>query len=337
MFIRADMNDTIATGHIMRCLSIADECKALGEEVLFITADQEAENLLSERGYRNIILNTRWNDMESELPALTALLRETPGSQILIDSYQVTPRYLEELSGIADTTYLDDLNSFFYPVHNLICYECYWEQFRYSERYTGTNLILGPAYTPVRKEFSNCPPKTIRRDVESILIISGGTDPQDVLRKILTEVKKLGFREINVVCGRYYKYYDQLAEEVKAWENVSVRKHVSDIKHYYDQADLVISAGGTSLYELCACGTPTVSYSIADNQLGNVRQFEKEGLIAYLGDARYSPVEKQIPSVLEKYTFEERSRRSAKMQRYVDGRGARRLAEILLHKARTPA
>ena len=52
------------------------------------------------------------------------------------------------------------------------------------------------------------------------------------------------------------------------------------------EADLAISAGGTTLYELCAVGTPTICYSMADNQLDNVRQFEKDGLMYYAGDAR---------------------------------------------------
>ncbi|MCD8379719.1 MAG: UDP-2,4-diacetamido-2,4,6-trideoxy-beta-L-altropyranose hydrolase [Lachnospiraceae bacterium] len=332
MFIRADMNDTIATGHVMRCLAIADAVRALGEEVIFITADHEAKNLLSERGYQNIILNTSWRNMESELPALTAVLRDAPASKILIDSYQVTPHYLEELSRISDTAYLDDLNAFLYPVHHLICYACYWEKFRYKERYQNTKLYLGPQYTPLREEFAHCEPKKIKREIENVLIISGGTDPQDVLRKILMKVKALELKEINVVCGRYYKYYDQLMQQAKVWENVFIRKQVSDIKHYYDEADLVISAGGTSLYELCACGTPTISYSIADNQLGNVSRLDQEGLIAYLGDARCDCIENKLPQLIACYTFEERSRRSDKMQKYIAGRGAYRLAHSFLNE-----
>ncbi|MCD7752544.1 MAG: UDP-2,4-diacetamido-2,4,6-trideoxy-beta-L-altropyranose hydrolase [Lachnospiraceae bacterium] len=332
MFIRADMNDTIATGHMMRCLSIADECKALGEEVLFVTADHEADQLLNERGYQNIVLHTPWRDMESELPALTAILKDAPGSKILIDSYQVTPHYLKELTGISDTAYLDDLNSFDYPVNRLICYACYWEQFHYKERYKDTKLYLGPAYTPLRKEFSHCEPKKISAEIENVLIISGGSDPQDVLRKILMEVKALDVTRITVICGRYYHHYEQLFKEAEQWGNVSVIKQVPDIWHYYDQADLVISAGGTSLYELCACGTPSISYSFADNQLGNVTQFDKEGLIAYLGDARYDRFEDKISQLIDSYTFQERNRRSAHMQKYIDGRGAYRLAQSFLNE-----
>ncbi|MCD7737657.1 MAG: UDP-2,4-diacetamido-2,4,6-trideoxy-beta-L-altropyranose hydrolase [Lachnospiraceae bacterium] len=329
MFIRADMNDTIATGHMMRCLSIADEIRALGEEVIFITADHEADNLLSERGYQNRILNTLWSDMESELPQITAILREKPGSRILIDSYRVTPRYLAELTKAADTSYIDDINSFVYPVRNLICYACYWKDFRYQERYKNTKLYLGVEYTPLRKEFSHCGPKKISQEMENILIISGGTDNQNILRKLLMEVRKAGFRRINVVCGRYYHYFDQLTAEAREWENVFISRHTSDMKSYFDEADLVISAGGTTLYELCACGTPAISYSIADNQLGNVRQFDEEGLIVYVGDARYDGIENKISLLIGRYTCEERSRRSCEMQRYIDGRGASRLARVL--------
>lgn len=118
--------------------------------------------------------------------------------------------------------------------------------------------------------------------------------------------------------------------EFSKYENVHIRKKVIDMKSYFDTADLVISAGGTTLYELCACGVPAISYSIADNQLDNVREFDEQKIIAYLGDARFDCIENKVSEVIEEYTFEERKIRSKRMQNYIDGKGAHRIAEILI-------
>jgi spore coat polysaccharide biosynthesis predicted glycosyltransferase SpsG len=98
-----------------------------------------------------------------------------------------------------------------------------------------------------------------------------------------------------------------------------------------DNADFLVSAGGTTLYELCAVGTPAVSYSIADNQLDNVKMFHENGIIDYAGDVRYDDVVKNILKYLELYCDNEvlRRDRSKKMQKLIDGKGAGRIAEFL--------
>ena len=50
--------------------------------------------------------------------------------------------------------------------------------------------------------------------------------------------------------------------------------------------DVAISAAGSTLYELCACGVPTITYVIADNQIDGAREFERKGLMIKSGDLR---------------------------------------------------
>ena len=52
------------------------------------------------------------------------------------------------------------------------------------------------------------------------------------------------------------------------------------------QSTIAVSAGGSTLYELCACCVPTVTLSYADNQLGNVKGFDSRGLMDYAGNVR---------------------------------------------------
>ena len=98
------------------------------------------------------------------------------------------------------------------------------------------------------------------------------------------------------------------------------------------EADLAVSAGGTTLYELCAVGTPAISYAIADNQLENVKKFEEDRLIAYAGDIRKDHVIDHIIDYLKIYdlNWQIRQERSLKVQKLVDGKGALRIANALM-------
>lgn len=332
IYIRTDMNNVIATGHVMRCLAIADAARSCGEETTFILADEQAVQLLEERGYSSIILHTVWNDMESELPALVQVIRENNISRLLVDSYQVTNYYLKSLCKLVKLIYLDDLNAFHYPVHALICYANYWKKFRYEEQYSDTELYLGTKYVPLRQAFSNCPRKKISMQIEKILIMSGGTDPYGVMDKLLVRLNRRQYKRIDVICGRYNGAYNSLCAKYAEESNIQIHRSVTDIDRYMKEADLAVSAGGTTLYELCACGTPAISYSFADNQLDNVRQFEEDNLIDYAGDARYENIAQNLVELVEKYQndYELRRDRSERMEKMIDGKGALRLAQILI-------
>ncbi len=332
LYIRADMNDVIATGHMMRCLSIADAAAKLGESTTFILADGQAVEFIRERGYETVVLHSKWDDMDAELDTLQKIIEELGITAILIDSYMVTRKYLYTLSKLVKTIYLDDLNAFCYPVHALICYAVYWKKFCYHQNYGQAELLLGLSYVPLRETFCNCDKKVIKKETENLLILSGGTDYFHILEGILQRIEKKKYRSIDVICGNYYEEYEAFCTRFRSYEQIHFYKAVKNIEDYMKQADMAVSAGGTTLYELCACGTPTVSYSFADNQMDNVREFQKEGIIDYAGDIRDTDIFENINRILNRYFHEPalREERSKRMKKLVDGRGALRIAESFI-------
>ena len=104
-----------------------------------------------------------------------------------------------------------------------------------------------------------------------------------------------------------------------------------------EKADLAISAGGTTLYELSAKGTPAISYAFADNQLRNAEQFAADGLIPYAGDVRVDDVYGNIYLLYQKCKNPGiRKQYSEKMQKVIDGRGAARIASLLFSHHSSP-
>ena len=334
IYIRADMNDIIAAGHIMRCLAIADAIRALGGDVTFLLADENAVPLLADRGYRYIVLHSKWNDLEGEISKLLSLIDTYEEKTLLIDHYYVTERYLSELREHFFTVYLDDLNAFLYPVDMLICAANYFENYKYEKRYgnTNTKLLLGTRYATLRKAFQKRSEKIIRDKISSLLIMSGGSDSYSVVRRLLERLDIKLYKNIYAVCGIYNDDFDMLSNRHYAYPQVKILKFVPDIDKYMDSADVAISAGGTTLYELCAIGTPAISYTVADNQRPNVRKFQEDGIIPYAGDMRDIGTMERILEILNGELQEKSLRTSIshRMQTVVDGNGAARLAKAIL-------
>ena len=331
IFIRVDMNPVIATGHMMRCLSIADAVTKLGKKAIFITADEYPCELLGQRGYEPIVLHTDWKRMEEEAEKLKALIKEYGVKKLLVDSYQVTADYLQELRQEVEAIYLDDLDAFDYPADKLICYANYFGQFSYGQKTVDEGYYLGMEYVPLRKVFQNCPAKKISGRVEKVLLLSGGSDSCGIIKRMVDAFKDKEVMLITV-CGRFYEGFEELKEEYKEYTNLVFYQNITNLEDYMKEVDLAVSAGGTTLYELCAVGTPTISYSFADNQLYNVRQFAKDGLIDYAGDVRTDDIFANVIELYEKYDADNTARkeRSVLMQQMVDGKGADRIARILV-------
>lgn len=330
IYIRADMNEIIATGHVMRCLSIADAAREQGVETVFIVADENPMELLSKRGYEAIVLHTHWNHMEEELNTLISIIKENKIQKLLVDSYQVTEDYLRRIEEVTEVYYLDDLDAFEYPVSNVICYANYYSKLSYKNYKGNTRFYLGTEYMPLRKVYQNCKPKNIKEKIENIMILSGGSDNYHMIEHIVDMFKGNKQIQADIICGAFYPDFQGLKDKFEEYHNLHFHQNVSNLDEFMEKADLAISAGGTTLYELCTKGTPTISYSFADNQLRNVLQFEEDNLISYAGDVRFDKVYENIYQLFEKYQDANlRKERSTTMQQVVDGQGAARIAKLL--------
>ncbi len=293
--IRVDANKHIATGHLMRCLSIADAFFSLHKEVVFFTSDDLAEEMIANYGFSVIRLKTEWNAKESELEQFEAELNHYPLDFLLIDSYQITVKYLKSLKKIVKIVYLDDLNTFDYPVDVVVNYSIYAEEISYPK---GKRYLLGTQYTPLRQQFYISDEKlegfmADRRFNKQIMITTGASDPYRIAINVVKEIMKedrLRDYKIVVVRGRFWDVSAQdiykCVNEKKGRGYVVVLENVENMAEIMLESTFAVSAGGSTLYELSACCVPTVTFSYVDNQLQNVESFCRKGIMEYVGDAR---------------------------------------------------
>lgn len=343
--IRADANENIASGHVMRCLSIADALFDLGEDIVFFTSDSAAEKVINSRGFKAIRLSADWNEKDRELKEFIAGLDRLNPDILLVDSYQVTDHYLRTLRGIVRLAYIDDLNAFDYPVDIVINYAIYAKELVYPQ---DKKYLLGIEYAPLRKQFA-LSESEIKKSIENqrmikqVLLTAGATDPyhvtEDVIREMLERSELDGYK-IAVIKGRFWS--DDYSNRVKALSlrptirgRIAIYEDIENMAEIMLESSIAVSAGGSTLYELCACCVPTITFSYADNQLGNVNGFARNGLMIYAGDARHTEClgKRIVDLILNNYLNNDILNESKKKMLTLDCRdGAKRLAYKLINE-----
>lgn len=368
--IRADANDIIATGHIMRCITIAKELKKRGRKVIFFTADTYAHEMLREADMAAVCLNSVWNQMERETELLKEELKRAGCNTLLVDSYQATERYFEHLTDAVKLIVIDDCFDAVYPVDMVINYNAFYTRFPYEEAYRrkgadlgkSIRLLLGTEYVPLREEFCRERSERERTDETGIsaeekgggkkhvLLASGGGDAYDALFGILTVCHKaenqgggavgrkadkiLDSVIFHVVVGEFHKRKDELLALAQKYPNIKVHVNVRQMAELMSRCDAAVSAAGTMLFELCAVQVPTVFFVSADNQRYDSEFFAAEERMLFAGDIRTDrdACLERICSLLKKLLADEamRNRMKKKLHQVTDGKGAGRIAEEII-------
>lgn len=303
----------------------------------------------------------------AELPeeVLSRMSSQRKDIAILVDSYYVTEKYLAALKKRITTIYMDDIYAFSYPVDMLINYNIYGEEMGYEKdaAFADTKLLLGTEYVPLREEFSagagyaqsrkelsaeteNVTPAEDRlhqtaeqgRTADGgILITTGGSDSFNLAGQLLMEAMKydaLKEKEYHVVSGSLNPHIGELQALAQKHENIHIHCNVTNMAELMAESEVALSAGGSTLYELCAVGVPVIAFSFAENQERLVQTFVKRGIAQYGGNYR-TDGNKMIQNTiagLEKLCGDEalKTEYRRKALQLVDGRGAERIAEALL-------
>ena len=362
ILFRADANTSIGMGHIMRCLSIADAMAATSnstilprgkQDIKFVLADNSISQLIKDRGYEPIILHTDYRVMDSEIEKWTELEDSIDADLIIVDSYFVTPTYLTYLKdNIGRVCYLDDVLSFPYPTDILINYNAYANLTDYQELYEGREapeFLLGVKYAPLRSSFIGVERREQREEVKNVLLSTGGSDELHIALsfvKYLCDQQPDG-RTYHILLGAMNSDKPAIREMAGKLDRIMLHENVADMKSLICSMDLIVSAAGSTLYEICACGVPLITFSTADNQVPGAEAFENLGLAVNIGDLRdptsinpsavisgtlSSDAVERIMEAEEDLDVDTRISMVRHQRETIDGMGAKRLSERLIVK-----
>lgn len=337
--IRADANEIIAAGHVVRCASVADSLQNMGVTCCFVTADHGADKLLAGRGFEHFILNSRWEDKQSELAELMALLHNWNADAVLVDSYEAGEDYLRALQKDYKVICFASKYELAFIPDLMINYSQFQRRRQLEQRYAKLpmkgRLLQGAEYAPLRKQFETVGGHTPQR-LQKILITTGGSDRTEFVTKLIdacARTKDLEDIEYTVVAGAFCKNSAGLQHVAENNPHVKILYRVENMAECMAEHDAAVTAAGTTMFELCACGTPAISVAIADNQLTGAAYFDEQKIISYAGDIRESEeaavenVKAQL--VCWKSYPEELRKQAEKVRQFIDGKGAERIAKAI--------
>lgn len=337
ILIRTDASADIGTGHLMRCLAFAQECRKKGHEPLFVLS---METPLMER-LKDEEMTVMRIDAErgsaNDAAKTIAIAGEHNAEWIMSDGYTFDAAYGRMLREAGYKVLMVD------DYAHLSSYECDVllnqnidaSETMYAGK-TDAELLLGPSHALLRKEFLSRTDRAraIPEVATNILVTLGGGDPENATSLILRALDLIDTQKLSVtaIAGSENPHKDALKKIVAgSHHQISLLENVTDMPSLMAEADIAIAAAGSTSWELLFMGLPFVTGILAENQAGIAVELGRRKLALNIGWYKDCPSERlaeQISDLIHDRMLRERLSLAGKET--VDGKGAERVLETLL-------
>lgn len=318
---RTDASLQIGTGHVMRCITLAEALRDRGADCRFIC--REFTNNLFERirqsGFevfalpaiehadisnlppeQTALAHGNWLGVDYTIDAAqtVAALEGNRYDWLIVDHYALDHQWEEKLRPFCERIIvIDDLAD---RIHNcdILLDQNFYQDL--DKRYNGLipqqcTTLLGPAYVLLRPEFEKARQRLRARDgsVKRMVVFFGGNDQKNHTQAVLLALEKMNAMDISVdaVVSSINPNRYLIQELCDKLPRVTYHCNVSNMAELIVNADLGIGAGGATMWERCSLGLPTITVVFAENQLHTTEAVAQLGAIDYAGWADLLKVE----------------------------------------------
>jgi UDP-2,4-diacetamido-2,4,6-trideoxy-beta-L-altropyranose hydrolase len=353
--IRADASIQIGVGHVMRCLTLAKELQENGTDISFICRDYPGnlQDFIQKQGFIVNLLpspKTEYRRQENDPEHAPWLgvswqqdveeTKEFLGDEIIdwliVDHYGIDYRWHESLRVYTKCIMvIDDLAD-----KKLSCDVLLDQTYgREKDAYVSvvpkqSQLLLGTDYALLRSEFSRLRLEAIEKrknscSIKRILVSMGSLDPNNLTAQILKGLANVEWQEkpvIDVVLGSRAPELKSIIEQSKKHIlDINVLQDVDNMSELMLDADLAIGAGGTTSWERCCLGLPSLLVKLAENQKQVIAELVKAGAARNISSTDIENSITRECNDLQKNSIA-MSELSINALRIVDGQGAQLIA-----------
>jgi UDP-2,4-diacetamido-2,4,6-trideoxy-beta-L-altropyranose hydrolase len=303
---RADASLEIGTGHVMRCLTLAEEIKRRGGEVQFVCRAHSGHLAASieRQGFQvsllakpeadaaivNDVPHATWRGVTQERDAFETLaaLNSNITDWLIVDHYGLDQTWERRLRPLCRHLFVvDDLADRKHDCDVLLDQTLG----RQAKDYQGLvpaacKILAGPQFAPLRVEFAKARAASLARRrasraVSNILVNLGGVDKDNVTPRVLAALDGCGLSsdcQVVVVLGATAPGLERVQRQVAGMRlPTALHVNVADMAALMAEADLAIGAAGTTSWERCCMGLPTLLLVLADNQRFLAQELERAG------------------------------------------------------------
>lgn len=332
LLIRADGSARIGSGHVMRCLAVAQGWQRSGGRAVFVQAEStpSLENRLRASGMEVLHLDVaRGSTQDAEQTAGLALERDA--AWVVADGYCFGAGWQRAIkdAGLRLLLWDDYGHAEYYSADLVLNQNFHATAEMYSRREPYTRLLLGPRYAQIRGEFIEW--RGWKREIPAVarkvLVTMGGADPDNVTGKVVQALASLPNVEAVVVAGGNNPNIEALRSAAAPLSS-SVRLVVDaqNMPELMAWADIAVSAGGSTCLELAFMGLPSMVIALNDEQLEIAVALNRSGVGVNLGEYRKLGVERlatALESILNDLALREQM--NERGRQLVDGMGAYRV------------
>jgi len=273
IIIRADASTKMGSGHLMRCIALAQSYSSNISNAIFITCcnNEALVTRIIDCGFQVVRLE-KAHPNPKDWEVMSRILSDNSGCWVVLDGYHFDSAYqlhLKEkgcrLLVIDDMNHLDHYYADIVLNQNInaekIGYSCLQD----------SSVLLGTRYVLLRNEFLTC--NKIKTEtnstVRNLIVTLGGSDPSNATLKVIQALNKLKISDLHVkvIVGASHPQISSLHQEAKfAPFPIEIIYNVQDMTELMTWADLAVSAGGTTCWELAFLGVPFVVIVLSKNQ-----------------------------------------------------------------------
>jgi len=285
IIFRTDSSYAIGTGHLMRCLTLADDLAKHGINAEFVCRDLpgNCNFLAEEKGYKVHKVN---NDIDDAKETIKICQQLSEVDWLIVDNYALDENWERQLRPYVNKIMvIDDLANRNHDCDLLLDQNFYENmEVRYDNLVPDTcKKLLGPKFALLRDEFVQQRTKLRERDgeIKRILIFFGGSDPDNLTEVAIEAIKALNKENIitDIVVGAANAKKAYLKEHYAELPNFNVHCQINNMAELMANADLAIGAGGSTTWERCCLGLPSIVIPIADNQIQITKDMAVNGYI----------------------------------------------------------
>ena len=324
VFVITEGSSFTGFGHLTRCISLYQAFEERDiQPVFIINGDETVKEFLQDKNHEIF----DWIAEEKRL------LRYIENADIIIiDSYLANYELYEKVSKLAKVpVYIDDNKRIDYPRGIVVNGTIYADELNYPAK-QDVAYLLGSQYIPIRKEFWDVPDKEIKENIATIIITFGGDDARNMTPGILKLLNE-NFPKLTkkVIIGKGFKNIKQIEDLKDDKTDLIYYPDAKGMKKIMLESDIALSAGGQTLYELARVSVPTIAIAVADNQMNNVRGWQKARFIEYAGWWNENDIFINITKKIELLQNADlREEKSTVGRKFADGLGALRIVSYCI-------